>query len=80
MSACGDRIRDDVGVELGELKAAAMMKTPKRWPKPPFSLRKLSRRSRGAHRGSPLKTTVDEDETIIPVKLVMVKPIGMVMS
>jgi hypothetical protein len=44
------------------VKAAAMMKTPKRWPEPLFSFRKLSRRRRGFQIGSPKMTVEDGDQ------------------
>lgn len=61
------------------VNAAAMMKTPKRWPWPASSSRKLPRRSRGFQIASP-KMTVDEEETMMPMNEVTAKPMGIVSS
>jgi hypothetical protein len=60
-------------------KAVAMKKTPARLAEPP-SLRKDCRRERGFQMGSPWKMTVEEEETMMPMKEVMAKPTGMVIS
>ena len=58
-------------------KALAMKKTPARFLELPSS-RKDCSRSSGFQIGSPLKITVEEEETIMPMKEVMAKPMGMV--
>ncbi len=60
-------------------KAAAMKKTPVRFPEVPSS-RKDWRSWRGFQIGSPLKMMVEEDETMMPINEVIPKPTGMVMS
>lgn len=60
-------------------KALAMRKTPARFWLVPSS-RNDWRRLSGFQIGSPLKITVDDDDTMIPMKEVMAKPTGMVMS
>ena len=60
-------------------KAEAMKKTPALFLDPP-SLRKDSRRTSGFQIGSPLKMMVEDDETMIPMKLVTAKPQGMVIN
>lgn len=59
-------------------KAKAMKKTPARFQLPP-SWRKDWRRSRGFHIGSP-KITVEDEATMMPMKDVIAKPIGIVRS
>lgn len=61
------------------MKAAAMMKTPKRSPELAPS-RKRPRSSRGFQTGVPPNMTADEEETMIPINEVMANPTGMVMS
>jgi hypothetical protein len=60
------------------VKAAAIMNTPKRWPRPLFSPKNDSSRFSGFQIGSPPKITVDEEETMMPIKLVMANPSGIV--
>lgn len=60
-------------------KAVAMKKTPARSLEVPSS-RKVWRRVRGFQIGSPPKITVEEDETMIPMKDVRPKPTGMVIN
>lgn len=60
-------------------KAAEMKKTPARFLDPPSS-RNCWRRTNGSHIGSFLKITVDEEDTIMPMKEVIANPIGMVNS
>ena len=59
-------------------KAKEMKNTPARVPRPPSSRNRL-RRSRGDQIVSSYMT-VEDDETIIPMKDVMAKPQGMVIS
>src|SRR5690242_1574131 len=61
------------------VKAAEMTKTPKRCALPPSS-RKDSRTLRGSQTGSPPKMTVDDEDTMIPMKDVIANPRGMVSS
>jgi hypothetical protein len=59
------------------VKAAAMKKTPARLGEPPSSRNEV-RRSRGFQIGSPPKMITEEEDTIIPIKEVVAKPMGMV--
>ena len=61
-------------------KAALMIKTPKRSPWLALP-RNLPRRSRGFHTGPPPGYMMaDEEDTMIPMKEVTAKPMGMVRS
>jgi hypothetical protein len=60
------------------VKAAAMTKTPNLCADPPSS-RNFVSRSRGFHIASP-KMTVEDDDTMMPMKEVMANPMGMVSS
>jgi hypothetical protein len=57
----------------------AIKKTPALFLEPP-SFRKDCKSSRGFQIGSPLKITVEDDDTMIPMKEVMAKPMGIVKS
>jgi hypothetical protein len=59
-------------------KAKLIKKTPARVPEPPSS-RNAVRSSSGLQMASP-KMTLEEDETMIPMKEVIAKPIGIVES
>lgn len=59
--------------------AVAIKKTPARSLEVPSS-RKVWRRVRGFQIGSPPKITVEEEETMIPMKDVTPKPTGIVIS
>lgn len=61
------------------IKAAAMKKTPTRLAEPP-SFRNEVSNSRGFQIGSPPKITTDDEDTIIPMKQVTPKPMGIVRS
>lgn len=60
-------------------KAAPMKKTPALFAEVPSS-RKDWRSLRGFQMGSPLKMTVEDEDTMMPMKDVMAKPQGMVIS
>lgn len=60
-------------------KAVAMKKTPTLLEEVPSS-RKACKRSSGFQIASPPKMTVDDEETIMPMKDVTPKPMGMVNS
>jgi hypothetical protein len=58
-------------------KADAIKKTPARLPDDP-SLRNDVKSSKGFQMGAPPKITTEEDETMIPIKEVTAKPVGIV--